>query len=257
MSLLDWVYAVVKIMVLPPGLMAAVGLLGLAALRRRPRLGTGLLAGSVALTWILAMPITSDWAARAIEVYPPVTPEEIRARGAEAILVLGGGAYHNAPEYGGGDNVKLLTLERLRYAARLQRATGLPLVTSGGFAVGFSSSEGQLMRDALVHDFGVPVAGTEEGSMNTADNAAMSRKRFPYRRIALVTHAMHMPRAVRMFEQAGFEVLPAPLGFVATSGRTSLAQSTLADYLPTLQGLVDSHYVIYEAVGALWYRYAH
>ena len=32
---------------------------------------------------------------------------------------------------------------------------------------------------------------------------------------------------------------------------------SLADFLPNLQGLADSWYVIYEAAGALWYRYAY
>lgn len=35
------------------------------------------------------------------------------------------------------------------------------------------------------------------------------------------------------------------------------ARHVLSDVVPTLQGLIDSHHVLYEAVGALWYRYAY
>jgi len=34
-------------------------------------------------------------------------------------------------------------------------------------------------------------------------------------RVAVVTHAWHMPRSVRQFEAAGFEVTPAPMGFIS------------------------------------------
>jgi uncharacterized SAM-binding protein YcdF (DUF218 family) len=33
--------------------------------------------------------------------------------------------------------------------------------------------------------------------------------------IALVTHYWHMPRSLKAFQKVGFEVTPAPMGFVA------------------------------------------
>jgi uncharacterized SAM-binding protein YcdF (DUF218 family) len=116
-----------------------------------------------------------------------------------------------------------------------------------------ASSEAQLMKRALEEDFGVPVAALEDRSNNTAQNARLSRAAFSYRTIVLVTHAMHMQRAKRQFEQAGFTVVPAPLGYVSTHS----LDYVLSDFLPSLQGLMNSHYVIYEAAGALWYRYVY
>jgi uncharacterized SAM-binding protein YcdF (DUF218 family) len=34
-------------------------------------------------------------------------------------------------------------------------------------------------------------------------------------KIALVTHSWHMPRSLKAFQKVGFEVTPAPMGFVA------------------------------------------
>ena len=116
-----------------------------------------------------------------------------------------------------------------------------------------ASSEAQLMQRALEEDFGVPVAAIEDGSSNTAQNARLSRAAFSYRTIVLVTHAMHMQRAKRQFERAGFTVVPAPLGFVSAH----CCGYVFGDFLPSLQGLMNSHYVTYEAAGALWYRYAY
>ena len=53
------------------------------------------------------------------------------AQRAGAIVVLGGGRYDEAPEYG-DDTISLAGLRRVRYAAVLQRRTGLPVLVSGG-----------------------------------------------------------------------------------------------------------------------------
>jgi uncharacterized SAM-binding protein YcdF (DUF218 family) len=253
MSVGATLYFLIKIFVLPPGLLVALGVAGMACYPRHRRLGRGLLIAAPLLTWLLSMPLFAAWAARPFESDAPLTTHTLTTTHADAIVVLGGGAYRNAPEYGGADNVRALTLERLRYAAHLQRLTHLPLVVSGGYAPQMATSEAQLMRRALQEDFGVPVAGIEDGSLNTAQNARLSRAAFPYQTILLVTHAMHMQRAKQQFERAGFSVVAAPLGFLSERS----LDYVLSDFMPTLQGLMDSHYVIYEAAGALWYRYAY
>jgi len=246
-------YFVVKNLILPPGLMVAVGLVGLVLYRRYRRLGLALLMAVPLLTWALSMPLFAAIAARPFETCPPLDVSSLDALGADAIVVLGGGAYADAPEYGGAGNVRYLTLERMRYGAHLQRLTHLPLSVSGGVPRNMDSSEAAIMKRALEEDFGVPVAAVEDRSRNTEQNARMSRAVLPYKTIVLVTHAMHMQRARTQFERAGFTVVPAAVGYL---GSRSL-DYVLADFVPSLQGLANSWYVIYEAAGALWYRYAY
>ena len=50
------------------------------------------------------------------------------------------------------------SLERVRYAARLHRDTGLPLLVTGGRLFGETGDEATLMKQALTEDFTVPVA---------------------------------------------------------------------------------------------------
>lgn len=246
-------YFVVKALLLPPGLLVALGLTGVLLYRRCRRLGLTCLIATPLLTLLLSMPVCSAIAARPFESFAPLAVNTLGEQRAEAIVVLGGGAYRRAPEYGGGENVRPLTLERLRYAAHLQRLSHLPLTVSGGVGPYFEHSEAALMQRALQEDFGVPVAAVEASSLNTAQNARLSRAALPYQTIVLVTHAMHMQRAKAQFEHAGFKVIAAPLGFVSDHR----PDYVLADFVPTLQGLANSHYVIYEAAGALWYRYAY
>ena len=247
-------YLLVKNMALPPGLLVVLGVLGLLLLVRRPRTGAVVLGLTVALLWVMSAPLTVEIVARAFESPKPVEASTLAASGAEAIVVLGGGARAAAPEYGGADYPMPLTLERLRYAAYLQRVSGLPLVTSGGRPTGLVDSEAEVMRRVLEDEFHANVVATEEGSLDTAQNATESRARLPYRRIVIVTHALHMPRAAHQFERAGFSVVPAPMGFVAHHDRP-IGGFGLFDVVPTLQGLVETHFVVYEALGTLWYRW--
>jgi uncharacterized SAM-binding protein YcdF (DUF218 family) len=253
MGLGEALYPFIKCLVLPPGLLVLVGLTGLAVYRRWRRLGLTLLLLAPLATWVLSMPLFAAITARPFETAPPLDAATLAARHAEAILVLGGGIYGHAPEYANRANLRPLTLERLRYGAHLQRLTQLPLAVSGGRSRFIPATEAEVMKRALEEDFGVPVAAIEGGSRNTAENARMSRAALPYQTIVLVTHAMHMQRAQAQFERAGFTVIPAPVGFVSDHELGYVP----ADFAPTLQGLADSWYVIYEAAGALWYRYAY
>lgn len=163
--------------------------------------------------------------------------------------MLGQGRYLDAPEYG-GDTVSAFALERLRYAARLQLATGLPLAAVGGSPLEPGESEGALMQRILTEEFRVPVKWVETASRNTAENAANARRLIPVGRILLVTHALHMRRARRMFERVGFEVVPAPLGYVT---RPNTGPLRIFDFIPSDLALVRSRTALHEYLGLLWY----
>ena len=244
-------YALIKILALPPGMQVALSILGLACYRRWRRLALVLITSAVLSAWIVAMPITGAVGAYFLESVPPLDLRSLTTQGAEAIVVLGGGAYANAPEFGGASNIRPLTLERLRYAAHLAHLSGLSLAVSGGIPPTMATAEATLMQRALSEDFAVNVPWVEAASANTAENAEFSRRAFPFKTIILVTHALHMPRAVVAFERAGFKVIPAPLSFYRAHGWGS----SVGDFLPTLPGLEITHYVLYEALGRLWYRW--
>src|SRR5690606_25985306 len=127
--------------------------------------------------------------AQRLERHAPLVVADLARQAPQAIVVLGGGSYRSAREFGDFDEVSRLTLERLRYAARLQRASGLDLAVSGGAPVNMSLSEGQMMATTLEADFRVPVRWLETSSRNTAENARLSAAVFDFRRIVLVTHA--------------------------------------------------------------------
>ena len=243
-------YTIIKALALPPGIQAVAGIVGLLLYRRARVLGLTLLGASSLSIWLLAMPAIAYWVAQSLEYHAPLDPAALPAAKADAILVLAGGMHSAGPEFMGEDYVTRLTLERLRYGARLHRASGLDLAVSGGVPLGMEHSEAELMQQTLQNDFGVPVRWIEDKSRNTAENARFSRQRFPFDTVVLVTHAIHMPRAVRAFEDAGFKVIPAPMGFI-TRPETGYAA---VDFLPNVLAYFNSVYAFYEMMGAIWYR---
>ncbi len=240
-------------LLLPPINLVIPCALGLLLRRRWPRAGLALGLASLALLLLLSTKAGARLLVQPLEnLTAPLA--STAAPAAQAIVVLGGGRVGAAPEYGGRDGPNPQTLARLRYAATLQRASGLPLLVSGGRPDGAAETEAALMARSLRDDFAVPVRWLEDASDNTAENARFSAEHLfaaGIRRVLLVTDAMHMPRSQAIFTRAGFEPLAAPTLFL---GREPLSA---IDFLPGGEGLRRSHYALHEWIGLLWYRLRH
>ncbi|MBP9956094.1 MAG: YdcF family protein [Pseudomonas sp.] len=241
-----------KHLLLPPGGLLLLLLLAWWWRLRRPRLALGCaLLGGGGL-WLMSLPLTVEWTARALEREPPLAPAEWSrlAQRAEAIVLLGGGRERGDPAWE-GDQPSLLGLQRARLAARLQRASGLPILASGGLHFGRPPSEAALFAELLATDFGVPLRWQEGRSRTTWENAVLSApllREAGVRRIVLVTQAWHMPRARWCFERQGFEVIAAPAGFLGVpNGRP------WGGWLPESKALWQNSLLFNEAAGQLLY----
>jgi uncharacterized SAM-binding protein YcdF (DUF218 family) len=204
----------------------------------------------VALAFIVLYPLSTHFVADHLLWWIEPAPRDPAAdKSGQAIVVLGGGTYFSAPEYG-GDTVKAPVLARLRYAAHLHRALDKPVLASGGAPQGNPVPEARLMTEVLQQDFRITVRWTEQGSHNTFENALMSASLLQpagIQRIYLVTHAWHMRRARLAFEHAGFKVIPAPTGY-ATRFKLSVL-----DFLPDARALDNSGRFFHEVAGIGWY----
>lgn len=231
-------------LLLPPLNLLLLGLVGWVQWERRPRLGRALVAVSLGGFWLLCTPIVASGLLETLQ--GPYQP--IRGNEADAIVVLGGGSSANVLEFG-GDTVNARTLERLRYGAWLYRNTGRPVLVTGGAPEG-GVPEGRLMRDVLEQEFRVPVAWVEDRSINTRENARYSAeilRRAGIRRIYLVSHVWHLPRAIPEFERQGLDVVPAGTGY---RGKSDLI---LFDFVPDARALSTSYFAFHEWIGLLWY----
>jgi uncharacterized SAM-binding protein YcdF (DUF218 family) len=230
-------------LILPPVGLLIAGLAGWYLLPRRPRLARWLVGIAVGGLWLLATPMVTKTLIGSLEV--PFRP--IRGDEADAIVVLGSGVRLEAPEFG-GDTVTTRSLERLRYGAFLHRRTGKPILVTGGAPTG-NSAEARLMRKVLEEEFRVPVAWMEDRSTNTHENARNSAeilKAAGIRRVFLVSHVWHLPRAQFEFEREGLTVIPAGTDYIYRDW------DYLFEYLPAAGALTSVYYASHEWVGRLW-----
>ena len=254
MNATHWLPSMAHALMLPPFSLFLLMATGILLVRRQPRLGRGITVVAMMALFLLCTEIGANFLVLPLENL--TTPLASTQTKAQAIVVLAAGRLEYAPEYGNTDIPDYIALARLRYAARLQHETNLPILVSGGNVTAYTSGKADAMAIALREDFRTPVKWIEGLSNTTAENALFSAKilrQNGVQRILLVTDAMHMPRAKMVFEKAGLVVVAAPTMFF---GRSKLEQLSLASLLPSAEGLRRSYYATYEWLGLAWYLHS-
>jgi uncharacterized SAM-binding protein YcdF (DUF218 family) len=236
----------IKRLLLPPASLFWLLFLGLAVALRTPYAVFGWSAAgtAVALLYALSTPHVRKLLMRTLDLYPALHPERFEPHGVGALVVLDSGRKSGAREYDGA-TVREATLERLVYGAWLHRRLGLPVLVSGNGAR-------EMMAEVLREPLGVEARWIEHHSHDTHENAVFSSRLLAgegIRRVVLVTHFWHMPRAVAAFTAAGLEVVPAPMGLGGLLGAHRFLGA-----LPHPQGMAESYLVVHEWVGIVWYR---
>ena len=258
---------VLSALLLPPLPFLVLALAGAGLVRRRPRAARGLVVLACLGAWLCSSVGAARWVEESWLSLPApldaVQRAQLKARAAAgepiAIVVLGGGVDPLAPEYGGAD-LASPSLFRLRYGIWLARQTGLPVAASGGVGWGPPGpgieSEASRMAEIAQAEYGTPLRWVEPTSRDTHENAVNTLallRPAGIREIVLVTHAMHMPRALREFRAAAaadpasapVRVTPAPMG------QAWPADSALLRWLPSSEGTLRMRAALHEVLGRL------
>lgn len=231
----------------PLGTTLALGALALLLASRQHKRGSWLLA-LLAWLWLggWSLPVTSHYVRGWLESpYPAVEPGQLPQ--AQAIVLLGGGI--RPPEQGQTLPDLNSASDRVWHAARLFHAGKAPLlVLSGGSDPAVSSTSEAQAMGGLMNDLGVPDTALllEEHSRNTRQNAQFTADLLRQRgvsHILLVTSALHMPRAVPLFEAQGFTVIP------AATDHEARHHFSCVDWLPDASALDGSARAVKELVG--------
>lgn len=243
----------------PPASLLLLILLGVWLMRYRSRWGTLLVLLSTAGLWLMCCVGTAHWLQDSVLRPPPaLTAAQVRAltrapnQPATAIVVLGAGRHRLAAEYG-TSTLTQQAMVRLRYGVWLARRTGQPLGYAGG--VGWAQtgerSEAETAAQTVQDDYGTTLRWTESRSRDTRENADLMVPMLDgagIQRIVLVTHAAHMPRALRAFREAAGKrlvIVAAPVSAVTRD------EQPLLDWLPSQPGFGLVHGALHEILGLI------
>ncbi|WIM10112.1 YdcF family protein [Enhydrobacter sp.] len=217
-------FIVLKILgslILPPASLAVAAILCLLLLLlRRRRLAFTFLGLAVAEIAILSFPPVSDALMAHLENQARVAAASAPRCCFDAIVVLGGGIIPAVPPARPfpdlNDNA-----DRMWLAARLFHQGIAPriIVSGGGFMAredAAATTEAAAMRLFLL-DLGVPSEAivSEDRSINTIENLRYVHRMVGERRVALVTSAWHMPRALLIAKREKLAVSAFPTDFRA------------------------------------------
>lgn len=249
---MTWRY-ILKQLSFPPSSLFILLLAAWLLRNRLPRLATALFGLILLAFYGLSLPITTQQLAIPLETEPALTQAQWPqlSKQAGAIVILGGGREPADPAWS-SDQPSLFAVQRLRYGARLAKASGLPILVTGGLHFDQPPSEARIMADTLQQDFNINARWLEERSRTTWENALFSAQLLHAQgihRIVLVTDAWHMQRSRWSFEQAGFQVIPAPQGFYSAAQR-----KPLNGWLPESRAFWQNTQLLNELLGLWLYR---
>jgi len=171
------------------------------------------------------------------------------------IVVLGGGVVRGTPVEDA--EMGQTSLKRLYKGYLIHKQTGFDVCLSGGMVLGsIGASEADVAKQVLLEwGVGKDRIITESHSNNTWENAVETcsvLRDMGYRRIILVTSAVHMRRAVYSFRKNWeYEIIPAPCDYLRGS------DISVINYLPNRGSLDNCLRALHEWVGLLWYKVMH
>lgn len=226
-------------------------LLAVSALRPRPRLAiAGLLF--VLPSYALMTPLGANLLVLVIEHRTKAAEATRFCDRVQASVLMSGGLSRPAETAEDFGALTAETLDRI-FAWHNRNPTenrqDLPLTIAGGgpFRIPEADVIGAFLH-LLDPDAGELQLETTSGS--TRESAQATRELLPdsISRIKLASSALHLPRAMLAFEQAGFEVCPLALNrhYMAVTGWTTL--------LPHSSSLAKSEAALHELIGEAYYR---
>lgn len=180
---------------------------------------------------------------------------------ADCIVVLSGGILSRIPPR---PTIEVADAgDRVLYAAHLFRQGLAPrIICTGNVATGGVAARPAAddMADFL-QELGVPrdaiITETKaEDTHQHAQNLHPVFQKLGFKRVLLVTSAMHMPRSVGTFRRfcPGIEFIPAPTDFSVTESIPSPWYHAVTALIPTPSHLVGFSQVSHEYLGMAYYR---
>ena len=245
----------IKWLLLPPLSPLLLLLLGLLLYRRA--IGKLFAWAGLLSLYLLSTPIVAHILGSELETEAPRSGQQLLEQGAEAILVLTAGQDRFNPELGGLARPGPLSMQRLSHALQLHRETGLPIIVSGGVPRRYKEALADVAARWLRVQGQVEPLALERRSLTTWENLQFSAellREHGIGKVALVTHAFHMPRAMQAASTHQVQALAAPFSFYAKTPPAHAVEPAWKSWLPMPDDAHRNYLLVHEYLGHLWYR---
>jgi uncharacterized SAM-binding protein YcdF (DUF218 family) len=185
--------------------------------------------------------------------YPPmIKVDDYRDKKSVNIMILGGG-YSDDPSLPPNDQLNTTTLGRLTEGLRLYRLIpGSRLVTGDYNGTLIFSQSVSIEKTAVA-------LGAKESDIiafkltrnNTKGESEAYYSQFGSSNpLIVVTDAIHMPRAIKLFRMAGLNPIPAPTNHILKHG----SKKNPFSWLPSISNVGRMEAAMHEYVGMIWTR---
>lgn len=240
-------------LVTPVGLCLVLFVLGLVMLfRRKYGQCKVLFLSATILLYLFSIDPVSHSLIRSLENrYLPV---EVQT--GDGLIVLGGGATSDTPEYSGKGNVGSYVGNRLITATEIYNDHKVPMILAGGKAYANSGSEADIGKRVLI-GMGIPedMIYVDNRSMNTRENARNTLnicKDLKLKRVHVITSAFHIPRSKMYFDEiykdSGIKVMAYPCDYQVNIDDKVLSVTSC---IPNSHNIMNSTFAIKEYLGIL------
>jgi uncharacterized SAM-binding protein YcdF (DUF218 family) len=146
------------------------------------------------------------------------------------------------------------SIDRILAGIKLIKENKAPylILTRGKVPWSKGKPEGEILLD-FVLNYGIEKQKIilTDNVQNTDQEAKAVKKLFPNKdqKIILVTSAFHMPRAIKVFQAAGVDVVPFPVDFQA-----SYQKFTLMNLIPSASAFNNTSHFVREIQGRIYYQ---
>ena len=225
---------------------------GLMSLLKRKKSSRWLLAvGLIWLALISTRPMTGFLVNHLEKQYPALLsvdtsklPKPVR------IMVLGSG-FSDDSRLSPNSRLSVMAMGRVAEGIRMHRLVPESTIVFSGYKGKLSVSQAEVSADAAVSlGVGRSSTATLTTTRTTLDEAETFFSTYgPGGTLILVTDAIHMPRAMKLFKASGLDPIASPTNYIIK--RNSVSKPELP--LPRAEHIRNMENAVHEYAGHLWY----
>ena len=182
--------------------------------------------------------------------FPPLKESGIRQVHEKIYIHILGSGYSPYETYPATTQMGLVALGRMSEALRLYRLSDSAIIITSGKTVSNAKTQAQVLKEALIEQ-GVAVSRIETldtPGTTIEESEHLAKKMSKNIKLIVVTDAMHMPRAIGLFRNAGFtDVTAAPINFKTTESKGAHSYR----WLPSIKNMNLTDLVLHEYLAGL------